>query len=64
MAADPDLLPCPFCGGRVQPRWALWPSEGDTDAIIHAEPTDCPLVSFGDDTWDHSIVEKWNTRHA
>lgn len=30
-----ELKPCPFCGGKMQLRQALWPSDGDTDAIIH-----------------------------
>lgn len=58
----PALLSCPFCGAAVMPRWALWPSEGDRDAIIHAEPTDCGLIDFSDGTFDESIAEKWNTR--
>ena len=41
-------------------REALWPSEGDTDAIIHADKTDCPMFGFGDGSADGSIVEKWN----
>lgn len=57
-----DLLPCPFCGCRAQFRQALWPVEGDIDAIIHAAPTDCPLTSFADGTWDQSIIAKWNER--
>lgn len=30
----PALLPCPFCGGAVRRRDALWPSDGDSDAAI------------------------------
>jgi hypothetical protein len=56
------LSPCPFCGAAVQWRAALWPSEGDRDAIIHAEPTGCGLSDFSDDTFDQSIVAKWNER--
>jgi hypothetical protein len=59
-----ELKPCPFCGGAVQPRDALWPSEGDTDAVIHAEPTDCPMVSFSNYTADKSVYERWNARAA
>lgn len=43
-------------------RAALWPSEGDRDAIIHTESTDCPLGDFSNDTFDRSIVEAWNHR--
>lgn len=58
----PALLPCPFCGKAMMLRGALWPSEGDRDAIIHAEPTDCPLSHFSDDTFDESIIDRWNRR--
>lgn len=64
MAREPELLPCPFCGGTVQPRDALWPSEGDSDAVIHAEPTDCPMVQFSNDTADKSVYARWNVRAA
>jgi len=61
--SDPKpLLPCPFCGKAMMLRGALWPSEGDRDAVIHAEPTDCPLYDFANDTFDGSIVEVWNHR--
>jgi len=56
------LKPCPFCGKAMMLRGALWPSEGDTDAVIHAEPTDCPMYDFCDGTADGSIAEKWNRR--
>lgn len=55
-----DLLPCPFCSKTMMLRSALWPSEGDADAIIHAFPTDCPMVGFSDGSADGSIIEKWN----
>jgi len=59
-----ELKPCPFCGKAMMLRGALWPSEGDTDAVIHAEPTECPMYDFCDGTADGSIVERWNTRPA
>ena len=55
-----ELKPCPFCRKPMMLREALWPSEGDTDAIIHADKTDCPMFGFGDGSADGSIVEKWN----
>jgi hypothetical protein len=60
----PELLPCPFCGGAMQPRDALWPSEGDTDGIIHANPTDCPLPEFSIQVADEgvSVAAAWNKR--
>lgn len=59
---DLPLSPCPFCGKAMMLRGALWPAEGDRDAVIHAEPTDCPLYDFANDTFDGSIVEVWNRR--
>lgn len=61
---DLPLLPCPFCGKAMMLRGALWPAEGDRDAVIHAGPTDCPLYDFANDTFDGSIVEVWNRRAA
>src|SRR5690606_7997650 len=55
-----ELLPCPFCSKTMMLRSALWPSEGDADAIIHADPTDCPMLGFSDGSADGSIIEKWN----
>ena len=60
MSDQPALRPCPFCGGEVMRRDALWPSEGDRDAVIHAEPSDCPLQVFQDDTWGGSLYGRWN----
>ena len=60
MGDEPSLLPCPFCGGAVRRRDALWPAEGDSDAVIHAEPTDCPLQVFSDGTWGGSVYGRWN----
>lgn len=59
-----ELLPCPFCGAAMMERHALWPSEGDTDSIIHAQPTDCPLTDFGLGTADEgvSVCAAWNRR--
>jgi len=54
------LRPCPFCNGGMQFRKALWPSDGNTDAIIHDSATDCPLVEFEDGTIDESIIARWN----
>ncbi len=59
---DTGLLPCPFCGGAMQFRKALWPSDGNTDAIIHAQPAECPLSDFSNATIDESIIAEWNTR--
>ena len=56
-----ELKPCPFCRKPMMLRSALWPSEGDADAIIHAEQTDCPMLGFGDGSANGSIVEKWNS---
>lgn len=55
-----ELKPCKFCSKTMMLRSALWPSEGDADAIIHADPTDCPMLGFSDGSADGSIIEKWN----
>lgn len=55
-----ELEPCPFCSKTMMLRSALWPSGGDADAIIHADPTDCPMLGFSDGSADGSIIEKWN----
>lgn len=55
-----ELKHCPFCSKTMMLRSALWPSEGDADAIIHADPTDCPMLGFSDGSADGSIIEKWN----
>lgn len=56
------LLPCPFCQEAVQFRKALHISDGNVDSIIHAAPTNCPMVVFEDGSIDESILFKWNTR--
>jgi len=58
------LLPCPFCGGAVQFRKALHISDGNVDSVIHAAPTDCPMVVFEDGSTDESILARWNVRAA
>lgn len=62
-----ELLPCPFCERPVQLRLALWPSEGDRDAIIHAAPMHAGFCGFSDfsiDTVDDgkSVTAAWNRR--
>jgi hypothetical protein len=56
------LLPCPFCGGAMQFRKALWVSDGCTDGIIHDEPTKCGMVVFDTDSTDESVITAWNRR--
>lgn len=64
MTDTTKLLPCPFCGGEVQHRFALWPSHGDTDAIIHAAPSECGAGVFSIGTADDglSVGAAWNRR--
>lgn len=45
-------------------RKALWPSDGNTDSIIHKVSEGCGLAVFDDDTIDESIIAKWNTRSS
>ncbi len=59
-----ELLSCPFCGDAMRPRHALWPCEGDSDGIIHANPTECPAEGFSIGTADEgvSVAAAWNRR--
>jgi len=67
MSETPELLPCPFCGGEMMFRKALWPSDGDTDSIIHKVPQggpdgNCGSGDFSNGTSDGQIVTAWNSR--
>jgi hypothetical protein len=59
-----ELKECPFCGDGARLRCALWPSEGDTDGITHANPTECPAEGFSIGTADDgvSVTAAWNRR--
>lgn len=48
-------------------RAALWPSDGDADAIIHKVPQggpdgNCGLAYFSNGTSDGQIIQAWNHR--
>lgn len=62
--SEAELEPCPFCGGAMLFRKALWPSDGCVDGIIHAAPTDCGMIGFSTETIDESVIAAWNTRTA
>lgn len=62
MSAQQYVKACPFCGAAMMFRKALWPSDGCTDAIIHAAPTDCGLTAFDTETTDESAIAAWNRR--
>ena len=62
MSESTALAACPFCGGAMQFRKALWPSDGCTDAVIHAEPSDCGMHGFDIGTTDESVIGAWNRR--
>lgn len=63
LPAAQNLLPCPFCGGEVQFRKALWPSDGDFDAIIHRDSSPhCGVMYFSNATADGQIIDVWNRR--
>ena len=57
-----DLKPCPFCGGEMMFRKALWPSDGCTDAVIHRDPVECGLTVFDAGSIDESVIAAWNSR--
>lgn len=57
-----QLKTCPFCGGEMQFRKALWPSDGCTDSITHAEPSECGMLDFSTNTTDESVIAAWNRR--
>lgn len=62
MTESPDLLACPFCGGEMQFRKALWIEDGCTDAIIHKGASECGMADFCTDTTDESVIVTWNRR--
>ena len=57
---EPNLSPCPWCRAKMMFRKALWPSDGCTDAIIHAAPTTCGMQVFDTGTTDESVIAAWN----
>lgn len=59
-----EIKGCPLCGKAMQCRAALFVSDGCTDAIIHAEPTDCGLVQFDIGATDGGVstIAAWNRR--
>lgn len=61
---EKQLAPCPFCGGKMMFRGALWPSEGDTEGVIHASPVECGFYEFNIGASDESTIEAWNRRAA
>ena len=58
------LTSCPFCNKAMQYRAALFVSDGCTDAVIHAEHTDCGLVQFDIGATDGGVstIAAWNRR--
>ena len=58
------LKPCPFCKMPVQHRFALHVSDGNTDDIIHAAPTECGLQYFSVGSADQgvAVTKAWNIR--
>lgn len=59
------LLPCPFCGGEMMERHALWASDGDVDAVIHKPfPITCGLIEFSINSCDQGVstAAAWNAR--
>lgn len=59
-----ELEPCPFCGEDVMFRKALFPSDGNVDAIIHHSPTNCGMGVFSTDTTDESVIDDWNNQYC
>ena len=64
MSLSEEMKPCPFCEAPMMERHALWPSDGDTDSIIHAAPTDCGMVDFSIGAADNGVSTRaaWNRR--
>jgi hypothetical protein len=56
------LLPYPSCGAQVQFRKALHVEDGNTDAIIHKEPSEGGFIEFGNGATDESVLTLWNSR--
>lgn len=67
MTEELKLRECPFCGGEMMFRAALWPSDGDSDGIIHKDVQGgpdgcCGVMSFSNGTSDRQIIAAWNRR--
>lgn len=64
MTEELKLRECPFCRNDVQMRQALWPHDGNVDAIIHDHPTDCGLLTFSIGRTDEGVstAAAWNRR--
>ncbi len=58
------LKACPWCNKAVQHRFALDISDGGTDDIIHAKPTDCGMQYFSVGSADRgvTVAAAWNQR--
>lgn len=58
---EPELLPCPFCGGRpeISPPRRSAPGEGEQDEQFVYCP-DCQVYGESDNL--AAIVAHWNTR--
>jgi len=58
------LKACPWCRKAVQHRFALDVSDGGTDDIIHAAPTDCGMQYFSVGSADRgvTVAAAWNQR--
>lgn len=59
-----ELLECPRCGGPAQFRKALWPSDGNTDAVLHRVGEGCPLDHYSIGSTDEGVIADWNALAA
>lgn len=58
-----DLLPCPFCGGKVEIVRAH--CKDMSDWIRHIDrPKPCGLEGFGNFAESEAVEYLWNTRHT
>ncbi len=48
---EPDLLPCPFCGGKCLPHG--WQTQGGATGPAC---DDCGATTWSVDTWNHRVI--------
>lgn len=61
MESNPDLRPCPFCGGNAELKTYRDKLRGDTFAAM-CQKTDCPGRTYRKRATSKAAAEAWNRR--